>query len=128
HGLDPPAEEVDLERGWLHDPGEDRPPGRPAARTEPMTYDSYFFTLEFTKLKAQMNDLLAAMYLIFFAAIAGGAFALMTQNLRSSEGRDSSPSPRKRRNVHPEAPQPGEEVLYADFSRERLERMYQQNP
>jgi hypothetical protein len=89
---------------------------------------SYFFTLEFTKRKAQMNDLLAAVYLIFFAAIAGGAFALMTQNLRSSQGRDSSPSPRQRGTVHPEAPQPGEEVLYADFSRERLERMYQQNP
>jgi hypothetical protein len=125
HGLDPAAEEVDLEWGWLHDPGEDRPPGRPHGANG---HDSYFFTLEFTKRKVQMNDLLAAVYLIFFAAIAGGAFALMTQNLRSSEGRDSSPSPRKRRNVHPEAPQPGEEVLYADFSRERLERMYQQNP
>ncbi len=75
-----------------------------------------------------MNDLLAAVYLIFFAAIAGGAFALMTQNLRGSQGSNSVPSPRKRSNVHPEAPQPGEEVMYADFSRERLERMYQQTP
>ena len=75
-----------------------------------------------------MNDLLAAVYLIFFAAIAGGAFALMTQNLRSSQGSTSAASPRQRRKVHPEAPQPGEEVLYADFSRERLERLYQQTP
>lgn len=75
-----------------------------------------------------MHDLLAVVYLICFAAIAGGAFALMTQNLRSSAGRDSAPSPRKRGKIHPEAPQPGEEVLYADFSRERLEQLYQQTP
>jgi hypothetical protein len=101
-----------------------------AARAESrqQIHVSYFFILEFTKRKAQMNDLLAAVYLIFFAAIAGGAFALMTQNLRSSQGRDAAQSPRKRSSVHPEAPQPGEEVMYADFSRERLERMYQQTP
>jgi hypothetical protein len=75
-----------------------------------------------------MNDLLAVVYLICFAAIAGGAFALMTQNLRSTAGEDFSPSPRKRGKIHPEAPQPGEEVLYADFSRERLEQLYQQTP
>jgi hypothetical protein len=75
-----------------------------------------------------MNDLLAVVYLICFAAIAGGAFALMTQTLRSSSERVSSPSPRKRGRIHPEAPQPGEEVLYADFSRERLEQLYQQTP
>jgi hypothetical protein len=78
-----------------------------------------------SKEELQMNDLLAVVYLICFAAIAGGAFALMTQNLRSSAGRDSAPSPRKRGKIHPEAPQPGEEVLYADFSRERLEQLYQ---
>lgn len=75
-----------------------------------------------------MNDLLAVVYLICFAGIAGGAVALMTQSLRSTSGRDSSPSPRKRDKIHPEAPQPGEEVLYADFSRERLEQLYQQTP
>jgi hypothetical protein len=26
---------------------------------------------------------------------------------------------------HPEAPEPGEEVLYANFSREKLEELYQ---
>jgi hypothetical protein len=75
-----------------------------------------------------MNDLLAVVYLICFAAVAGGAFALMTQNLRSSGGRDSSSSARRPGRVHPEAPQPGEEVLYVDFSRERLEQLYQQIP
>ena len=75
-----------------------------------------------------MNDLLAVIYLVFFAAIAGGAFALMSQNLRSSQQRDSLQAPRKRSRVHPEAPQLGEEVLYVDFSRERLEQIYQQTP
>ena len=75
-----------------------------------------------------MNDLLAAIYLICFAAIAGGTFALMIQNLRSSQGRSSSQSLPRRGRVHPEAPQPGEQVLYVDFSRERLEKMYLQTP
>ncbi len=79
-------------------------------------------------MELRMNDLLAVVYLVCFACIAGGAFALMTQNLRSSEGRASSRSLRKPIRVHPEAPQPGDEVLYADFSRERLERLYQQTP
>jgi hypothetical protein len=75
-----------------------------------------------------MNDHLAVVYLICFATIAGGAFALMTQNLRRSEAQVSSRSLRQRGSVHPEAPQPGEEVLYVDLSRERLEQMYQQTP
>ena len=89
---------------------------------------SYFFILEFVKADGLMNDFLAVIYLVFFAAIAGGAFALMTQNLRNSQERDSLQAPRKRSRVHPEAPQAGEEVLYVDFSRERLEQIYQQTP
>ncbi len=72
-----------------------------------------------------MNDVLAAVYLIFFALIAGGAFALMSQNLRGSASpasQRSGPKPRR----HPEAPEPGEELLYVDLSRERLEELYQQ--
>ncbi|MEB3349538.1 MAG: hypothetical protein VKO00_05920 [Cyanobacteriota bacterium] len=72
-----------------------------------------------------MNDLLAAVYLIFFALITGGAFALMSQNLRGSAAltsQRSGPKPRR----HPEAPKPGDEVLYVDLSRERLEALYQQ--
>jgi len=75
-----------------------------------------------------MNDLLAVAYLIGFAAIVGGTAALMNQSLRGISGRDSSPSPRNRGRIHPEAPQPGEEVLYVDLSRERLEQLYQQTP
>jgi hypothetical protein len=72
-----------------------------------------------------LNDLLAAIYLIFFALIAGGAFALMSQNLRGSTplaSQRSGPKPSR----HPEAPEPGDEVLYVDLSRERLEELYQQ--
>jgi hypothetical protein len=73
-----------------------------------------------------LNDLLAAVYLICFALIAGGAFALMSRNLRSS-----APLASVQRNVskpkrHPEAPEPGDEVLYVDLNRERLEELYQQ--
>ena len=75
-----------------------------------------------------MNDLLAVAYLICFAAIVGGTAALMNQSLRGIGGRDSSPSPRNRGRIHPEAPQPGEEVLYVVLSRERLEQLYQQTP
>jgi len=73
-----------------------------------------------------LEDLLAAVYLICFAAIAGGAFALMTQNLRRSVPPAASQMNRTRPSRHPEAPQPGEEVLYVDLSRERLEELYQQ--
>jgi hypothetical protein len=75
-----------------------------------------------------MNDGLAFVYLISFAAIAGGAFALMTQSLRRSGAATPVPSMRKRAERHPEAPQPGDELLYVDFSRERLEQMYQESP
>ena len=72
-----------------------------------------------------MNDLLAAVYLIFFALIAGGAFALMTQSLRGSAPLGSTQRRGSRPQRHPEAPQPGDEVLYVDLSRERLEELYQ---
>ncbi len=65
-----------------------------------------------------MNGWFAALYFLFFAVIAGGAFAMMWANIRNT----SWDKPTKR---HPEAPQPGEEVLYANFSREKLEELYQ---
>ena len=64
-----------------------------------------------------MESILVGVYLICFAVIGGGAFALMTQNLRRAA---PAPAP------SPEAPEPGEEVLYVDLSRERLEALYQQ--
>lgn len=75
-----------------------------------------------------MEDLLAVVYLICFAVIAGGAFALMTQSLRRSDSLRASDSAGPRPRRHPEAPEPGEEVLFVDLSRERLEQLYQQAP
>ncbi len=72
-----------------------------------------------------MNDLLAAVYLICFALIAGGAFALMSQNLRVSAALPSAQRSGSKPKRHPEAPEPGDEVLYVDLSRERLEELYQ---
>lgn len=73
-----------------------------------------------------LNDLLAAVYLICFALIAGGAFALMSQNLRGSASLASAQRRGSTLKRHPEAPEPGEEVLYVDLGRERLEELYQQ--
>lgn len=73
-----------------------------------------------------LNDLLAVVFLICFAAIAGGAFALMNRNLRGSALLASSQTSGSRPRRHPEAPEPGEEVLYVDLTRERLEELYQQ--
>lgn len=56
-----------------------------------------------------MNDRLVVIDLIWFVAITGGA--LLTQNLRRSQGRTSCESVPSRCRVHPEAPQPGGEVL-----------------
>ncbi len=51
-------------------------------------------------------------YFIAFALLAGSAFAMMWGNIQSiNKIMDEPPRPR-----HPEAPQPGEEVMYADVS------------
>lgn len=71
--------------------------------------------------------MLAVVYLACFAAIAGGAFALMTQCLRRSDGPTTTQSMRKSGVLHPEAPQPGDKLLYVDFSRERFEQMFQES-
>ncbi|WP_457767377.1 hypothetical protein [Cyanobium sp. ULC082] len=75
---------------------------------------------------SRLEDLFAALYLICFAVIAGGAFALMSQNLRRSAPRITAQPAGNRRARHPEAPQPGEEVMYVDLNRERLEQLFQQ--
>ena len=61
--------------------------------------------------------------LLFFAAfalIAGGAFALMWSNVQSINREMDKPKPKPR---HPEAPNPGEEVMYVDLKREKLEKL-----
>ena len=62
--------------------------------------------------------------LLFFGclfAIGGGAFALMWANIKSINEMNT-PIKTKR---HPEAPAAGEEVMYVDLSREKLERLYE---
>ena len=67
-----------------------------------------------------MNSFEVILYFICFALIAGGAFAVMWNNLQSlTYEYKGTPAPR-----HPEAPQAGEEVMYVDLSREKLEKMY----
>ena len=70
-----------------------------------------------------MNNYLVLVYGICFSLIAGGAFALMWGNIQSiNKLMDEPPKPR-----HPEAPAPGDEVMYVDFSREKLENLYKQD-
>ena len=73
-----------------------------------------------------MENILVGAYLICFAVIGGGAFALMTHNLRQGAPAPGVRPQGGRRDRHPEAPEPGEEVVYVDLSRERLEALYQQ--
>jgi len=49
----------------------------------------------------------------------------MSQNLRSAAPLTSAQRSGSRSKRHPEAPEPGDEVLYVDLSRERLEELYQ---
>ena len=66
-----------------------------------------------------MNSFEVTLYFICFALIAGGAFAMMWSNIQSINVEMRTPKPR-----HPEAPQAGEELMYVDFSREKLEDLY----
>ena len=65
-----------------------------------------------------MHSLYVVIYFTSFALIAGGAFALMWQNLQTLNYSAASVPVR-----HPEAPEPGEEVMYVDLNREKLERL-----
>tara|TARA_B100002019_G_scaffold249721_1_gene229231 strand:+ start:522 stop:740 length:219 start_codon:yes stop_codon:yes gene_type:complete len=70
-----------------------------------------------------VNGFMVFIYFVFFAIIAGGAFALMWSNIQSiNKMMDEPPKPR-----HPEAPAEGDEVMYVDFSREKLEDLYKQD-
>ena len=69
-----------------------------------------------------MNPWFVLIYFICFALIAGAAFAMMWSNIQSINIEMNKPKPR-----HPEAPAPGDEVMYVDLSRERLESLYNQD-
>ena len=59
-------------------------------------------------------------YFVFFALLVGGSFAMMWVNIRSIMYLMDKPPSRVR---HPEAPEPGEEVMYVDLEKEKLENL-----
>ena len=69
-----------------------------------------------------MNILLPIVYFTFFALIAGTAFAMMWANIQSINQEMRRP----KKPQHPEAPKEGEEVMYVDYTKERLEKLYGQ--
>ena len=68
-----------------------------------------------------MNNFEVFFYFVCFAIIAGAAFAMMWSNIQSINVEMNKPKPR-----HPEAPAFGEEVMYVDMTRERLENLYKE--
>ena len=71
-----------------------------------------------------MNNIEVFFYFVCFAVIAGAAFAMMWSNIQSINVEMNKPKPKPR---HPEAPAPGEEIMYVDLSREKLEGLYKQD-
>jgi hypothetical protein len=69
-----------------------------------------------------MNNFLVIIYFTLFAVIAGGAFAMMWANIQSINKEMRTP----KKPQHPEAPKEGEEVMYVDLNRDRLEKLYDQ--
>jgi len=69
-----------------------------------------------------MNSFLIIIYFTCFAIIAGGAFAMMWSNIKSINEEMNKP----KRTRHPEAPEVGEEVMYVNLDKERLEDLYNQ--
>ena len=68
-----------------------------------------------------MNIWFVLIYFTFFALIAGAAFAMVWGNIQSINREMNKPKPKPR---HPEAPAAGEEVMYVDLSREKLEDLF----
>ena len=67
-----------------------------------------------------MNNFEVFLYFTCFSLIGGAAFAMMWRNIQSINIEMRNPPKPK----HPEAPEPGEEVMYIDLSREKLEKLY----
>ena len=67
-----------------------------------------------------MNNFEIFFYFLCFGIIAGASFAMMWSNIQSINVEMNKPKPR-----HPESPAPGDEVMYVDLSREKLEKLYE---
>tara|TARA_Y100000361_G_scaffold9401_1_gene7583 strand:+ start:188 stop:406 length:219 start_codon:yes stop_codon:yes gene_type:complete len=70
-----------------------------------------------------VNGWLVFVYFSCFAVIAGAAFAMMWANLMDINRMSMGEGPKR----HPEAPDPGDELMYVDLSKEKLERLYNQD-
>jgi hypothetical protein len=70
-----------------------------------------------------MNSFEVFLYFTCFALIAGAAFAMMWANIQSINIEMNKP----RKPRHPEAPRAGEELMYVDLTREKLEDLYNKN-
>jgi len=68
-----------------------------------------------------MNNFEIFFYFLCFGIIAGASFAMMWGNIQSINMEMDKPKPKPK---HPEAPEQGEEVMYVDLSREKLEKLY----
>ena len=71
-----------------------------------------------------MNNFEVFFYFVCFAIIAGAAFAMMWSNIQTINIEMNKPKPKPQ---HPEAPEPGDEVMYVDLSRDKLESLYKQD-
>ena len=71
-----------------------------------------------------MNNFEIFFYFLCFGIISGAAFAMMWSNIQSINVEMDKP---KLKTKHPEAPEQGEEVMYVDLSREKLEDIYNRN-
>jgi hypothetical protein len=71
--------------------------------------------------------LFTAVYLLCFALLLVGALSLMSQGFRAGSASPAGPRATAGRRRHPEAPEPGEAVLYLDLNRERLEQLYEKS-
>tara|TARA_A100001234_G_scaffold113170_1_gene99373 strand:+ start:63 stop:272 length:210 start_codon:yes stop_codon:yes gene_type:complete len=69
-----------------------------------------------------VNNFEIFFYFLCFGTILGASFAMMWGNIQSINVEMNKPKPR-----HPEAPAEGEEVMYVDLSREKLEDLYKQD-
>ena len=67
-----------------------------------------------------MQILLMDTFFVIFCLLGGSAFALMYANIQSINNDMNRPKRRR----HPEAPEPGEEIMYVDLTREKLEDLY----
>ena len=69
-----------------------------------------------------MNNFEVFFYFVCFAIIAGAAFAMLWGNIKSiNKMMDEPPKPK-----HPEAPEPGDEVMYVDVSKMNGKQFAQQ--